>query len=190
MRPKIVTIGDGAVGKTSIVQRYIGKGFTENYIPTFGAEFHTYKKKYNLRGGPVTFEWNLWDIAGQSRFKKVRKKYLLNTRAAIVVFDITRSITLKHTKKWVEEFYSSAREKSPFVLLGNKVDLRGTDEEEVPPEEGERLATELSEKYGIKVPYLETSAKTNKNLGKAFKLLATKIVERHQFSLSKEEETT
>lgn len=189
IRTKIITIGDGAVGKTSIVQRYLGKGFEENYIPTFGAEFHTHRRKYLLDDGPIFIEWNLWDVAGQSKFEHVRSKYFLNAKAAIIVFDITRQITAKHTHNWIEDFYSTVGKHRPFVLLGNKVDLRGTEEEEVPIEEGERMAAEFSEKFGIDVPYLETSAKTNKNLEKAFEVLASKVVETYTRSIFSEEGT-
>ncbi|NIQ06832.1 MAG: GTP-binding protein [Candidatus Korarchaeota archaeon] len=175
IRTKIITIGDGGVGKTSSVRRYLGWGFKERYLPTIGANFYTKESEYSLEDGPLSVEWTVWDISGQPAFKEVRDKYYLGARGALVVFDITRKKTAENTKKWVEELYDKTGDHQPFVLLGNKVDLRGTEREAVPPSIGERIAKELSEKYGWEVPYLETSAKTKKNLDKAFKLLAVKI---------------
>lgn len=175
MRTKIITIGDGGVGKTSIVRRYLGWEFQERYLPTIGANFYTKEAEYDINGENLNVEWTVWDISGQPAFEEVRDKYYLGARGALVVFDISRKKTADNISNWINELYDKTGNKQPFVLLGNKVDLRDTEREEVPLEKGEEMAKELSEKHDIEIPYFETSAKTKKNLEKAFKNLAIKI---------------
>lgn len=177
IRTKIVTIGDGAVGKTSTVRRFLGWGFEQQYLPTIGADFYSDETEYDLENIKMNVEWTVWDISGQRDFREIREKYYLGAGGALVVFDITRRETAENTRKWVEELYKKVGKPQPFVLLGNKVDLRGTEEEEVSPERGKELAREFSEEFGIEIPYFETSAKTSKNLNKAFKEMAFMIAD-------------
>lgn len=175
IRSKIITIGDGAVGKTSIVRRYLGWGFEQRYLPTIGADFYTDEREYDLKEARLTVDWTVWDISGQPEFKEIRDKYYLGAGGSLVVFDITRKRTAENTKKWISEFFKKVNRNKPCVLIGNKIDLREQGLEEVPTEKGKQLAEELSLKYGLEIPYLETSAKTKKNLEKAFQNLAVKI---------------
>lgn len=175
---KVITLGDGAVGKTSIVRRYLGWDFRGNYLPTIGAEFYAKDTNYELEEKLLQITWNVWDISGQPDFSSVRGSYYTGSHGAVVIFDITRETTAEHVKNWVEDFYQTTGTTSPFVLLGNKVDLRGTGREEVPKEEGKRIAAEISEQWGVDVPYIETSAKAKRGLEKAFKILSQKIAKK------------
>lgn len=175
---KLIMIGDGAVGKTSIVRRYLKWGFQERYLPTLGANFYTEKRTYNYDKGQLTVKWTLWDISGQPAFSEVRDKYYIGAKGAIVVFDITRKETAENTENWIEEVYKRTKNKPPVILLGNKVDLRGTEREKVSQNEGKKLAQDLSEQFEVEIPYLDSSAKTGKNLEEAFKTIAKQISEK------------
>lgn len=172
---KLIMIGDGAVGKTSIVRRYLKWGFQERYLPTLGANFYTEKRTYTYDEDQLTVKWTLWDISGQPAFSEVRDKYYIGAKGALVVYDITRKETAENTENWIEELHKRTENKQPVVLLGNKVDLRGTEREEVSSKEGKQLAEDLSEQFGVEIPYIDTSAKTGKNLDKAFKTIAKQI---------------
>lgn len=175
IRTKIITIGDGAVGKTSIVRRYLGWEFQERYLPTIGANFYTKEAKYENEDNILNVEWTVWDISGQPAFREVRDKYYLGARGALVVFDITRTNTAENSERWVKEFYDKAEKTYPIVLIGNKVDLRGSEREEVSSEMGKDIAGKISTTHDMNVPYIETSAKTNINLNEAFRQLALGI---------------
>lgn len=179
IKAKIVIIGDGGVGKTSIVRQYLGWGFKENYLPTMGANFYQKTSSYDLGFGVLKYEWSVWDLSGQPLFNDVRDNYYTGSAGGIVVFDITRKKTAKNTKNWVQDFDTAVKGESPLILVGNKVDLRGTKKEELSQKFGRKLAEKLSNEYGQKIPYLETSAKTGENLGKAFQLLGIKIAKKN-----------
>ncbi|MHA1115558.1 MAG: Rab family GTPase, partial [Candidatus Heimdallarchaeaceae archaeon] len=81
---KIVLAGDGAVGKTSIRERYMGKGFTGDYLKTIGADFAS--KKVKVEDNDITFQ--IWDLAGQESYSAVRTTFYKGAIAAWLVFDI------------------------------------------------------------------------------------------------------
>ena len=172
VRAKIVFLGDGAVGKTSIAKRYLGQGFKGDYKATIGADFYVKKETYEFpKIGTVNFVWQIFDIAGQPTFGNIRPVYYRGARGAIVVFDVSRVETFYNVKNWIEEFWRNAGI-YPFILVGNKVDLREIKPGCLPPEAGKRYAEILSKTLGIPIPYIETSAKTGYNINYAFKSLA------------------
>lgn len=176
MKVKIVMLGDGAVGKTSIVRRYLGWGFKQDYIPTVGANFYEEEKVYNYEEKDVpelTMTWVIWDVSGQPAFTDVRDKYYHGAKGGLLVTDLTKEVTVENAENWLKEFYGTIEKQVPVLLLGNKEDLSG--KREVPTTEGEKMAEELSERFETEIPWIETSAKTSKNLWHSFKTLAYKI---------------
>lgn len=170
---KLVMIGDPAVGKTSIVRRYLGRSFSESYDPTVGASFYFKDETYNFKGQKIKFKFTLWDIGGQPTFKDVRPLYYQGARAAIAVYDIARPETFHNIKNWIHEFHDSVDEERPFILVGNKIDLRSVIEEGVPESRGKALANEFTQKFPFEVRLIETSAKENKRLNEAFETIAS-----------------
>ncbi|NHK32987.1 MAG: GTP-binding protein [Asgard group archaeon] len=168
---KIVLLGDGAVGKTSIRQKYLGKGFKEGYSMTIGADFCV--KRVELSTMVITFQ--IWDLAGQQRFDVVREVYYRGSSGALLVFDVANPGSFENLPSWLNELTKNNYNRIvPIVLIGNKTDLRGT-VPCLPKDAGITYAKALSDWTGFEVPYLETSAKTGLNVDEAFMLLSKQI---------------
>lgn len=177
IRVKIVLIGEGAVGKTSIAKRYLGQGYTEKYVRTVGADFYIQKREYNDPDlGEVSLQWLIWDLGGQPTFEEVRPMYYRGAKAALLVYDITRAETYYSLPNWINEFWRHSGGSYPVVLVANKIDLRGEEVEEVPKDVGKKYSKTLSEYTGFDVPFVETSAEEDRNIDKAFEALAHLIL--------------
>ena len=162
---KLVLGGDGAVGKTSMVHRFVEDVFDVDYKSTIGTSIM--KKECTFEGLESKVRFVIWDLAGQSQFKRVRQSYVANAEAGILVFDVTRRETFDNVKLWYDETVKEAPGIT-LILVGNKIDL--TDSRLVSKEEGEALANQLG------LSYIETSAKTGENIEDAFKMLALNII--------------
>ncbi|MHA2055630.1 MAG: Rab family GTPase, partial [Candidatus Hodarchaeales archaeon] len=177
---KVCLLGDGAVGKTALRERYLGKQFSSGYVMTIGADFAVKKTEIKENGGSSsqTVKFQIWDLAGQPRFNSVRELYYKGSHGGLLVFDITRRDSFNNLFAWIEELYkNSGRGTMPITLLGNKVDLRDETEDPVTAEEAKEFIKVIKKKYDMKfdVPYLETSAKTGENVDESFNLLAITI---------------
>ena len=173
---KIALLGDGAVGKTALRNRFMGKDFAADYLMTIGADFAS--KAVKLDGKTVKFQ--IWDLAGQPRFEAVRELYYRGAVGGLLVYDVTRYSSFENTPRWVTELWqNNGKGKVPIVVLGNKIDLREALPDSVIPGQGNALAHELSKicaESGFEVQYLETSAKTGVNVDRAFSLLGETII--------------
>ena len=163
---KLVLVGDGAVGKTSIRRNYLGKGFISSHIATIGVDF---AQKY-VNVGQQTVRLVIWDLSGQTSFERVRKHYYQGCRALLLVYSVVERETFDNLAKWLVEVYRYIHEIPPTAILGNKVDLRSSElhENEVSTEEGLRFRDLFVEKLGIPAVFHETSAKTGENIQEAF----------------------
>jgi small GTP-binding protein len=170
---KICVIGDGGVGKTSLVLRYTESKFNEQYIMTIGSNFAI--KKVDLPEFPnLEVRLQLWDLAGQKHFSFVRPPFYRGAAGLIYVFDVTRRSSFVNLPSWKEEAEKVIGVK-PSVILGNKIDL-ATDFREVGSGEGQALCDEYNASA-----YLETSAKTGVNYVEAFKKLVLTILKQFSF---------
>ncbi|MFW9998202.1 MAG: Rab family GTPase [Candidatus Odinarchaeota archaeon] len=169
---KVVLCGDGFVGKTTLRRRYLGEGFDTSYLETIGADFAI--KDLDIEQKSIKFQ--IWDLAGQPRYAMVRPWYYKSALAGIIVFDISMPSSFKNLPSWINELWKhNGSGKIPFIIIGNKNDLRGETAEEVP----EKLITDYIKKLnealleqGFEVSYIETSAKTGENVGTAFETMA------------------
>jgi small GTP-binding protein len=155
---KVIFIGDPAVGKTAIVHRHVTSSFKENYIPSLGTNVSA--KDYDIEGRYVTLM--IWDIAAQERFNDIRGKYYKGTRAAAVVYDVTRPVTLDNAIFWFEDVKRFVQEKIQMALIANKIDLST----KVDTEAGQKLAGKIG------AIFFETSAKTGENVDRLFQNIA------------------
>ena len=179
---KAVLIGDGAVGKTSLRERYLGRGFSANYMMTIGADFALKQVKLKNGDREQTINVQIWDLAGQVHFSKVRTLYYKGLKGLLAVFDVTRDTSYTNLLNWVNEIKSVVDDTSkiPIILIGNKIDLRIEGEpSHITPELGIKMADQFSELLSdgkLDVVYVETSAKTGENVEVAFNKLVETIV--------------
>ncbi len=178
---KVILIGDGAVGKTSIRRRYLGEGFKVDYQMTIGADLAAKTSDIIYTGGKQ-IKYLIWDLAGQPRFTNVRKIYYMSAVGALVVFDFTRPESFQNIVKWMNELWrNNGRGPVPLIVLANKIDLCSAGLPCVSEEKVQAFVSRLSqisEKYrGFKIYFLPTSAKTGQNIEQAFELLGESIVD-------------
>ncbi|EGD84244.1 hypothetical protein H112_07935 [Trichophyton rubrum D6] len=120
---KLVLLGEAAVGKSSLVLRFVNNDFQENKEPTIGAAFLTQKCSLPTR----TIKFEIWDTAGQERFASLAPMYYRNAQAALVVYDLTKPSSLIKAKHWVAELQRQASPGIVIALVGNKLDLTSGD---------------------------------------------------------------
>lgn len=177
---KLVLCGDGAVGKTAIRERFLGKGFSSSYLQTIGADFASTEKQVNVDATDFRVQYQIWDLAGQTEFGAVRKNYYEGCFGSLMVFDITRPASFENLPTWINELWdSSGRGKVPIVLLGNKADLKDKVPEHIRQEQITEYVKELNASLGSAgffVEYLETSALNGQNIEQAFATIGKQVV--------------
>ncbi|MFW9902727.1 MAG: GTP-binding protein [Candidatus Thorarchaeota archaeon] len=185
LRAKILLIGDGGVGKSSLRRTWLGETFRTRYIMTLGADFAA--KEITLFYAPTnthfTLKYQIWDLAGQPRFKVVSDLYYRGAVGALCFFDITNPQSFSNVMEWINCYWNLNGEgKRPILIIGAKCDLRNHPNfpNQVPTQHGFDLADELTkhvrESHKFNVSYVETSAKEDINVEKAFQLLGTEII--------------
>ena len=117
----IMIIGDGAVGKTSLLSFFDTRKFNKNHIRTVGLD-HV-KCNHKTKDGQADLDVKLWDTAGQERFKTMTYQFYKNADAIIIAFDLTSQDTFLSVTNWLQSIFKHKSEDIPKVLVGNKVDL-------------------------------------------------------------------
>jgi len=164
---KVIILGDSGVGKTSLMNQYVSRKFTQQYKATIGADFLT--KEIEIDDKLVTMQ--IWDTAGQERFQSLGVAFYRGADACVLVYDITNQKSFEQLDSWREEFLIQAAprdvENFPFVVLGNKVD-----EEAKRRVTKQRLAEWCKNKTTQHIPHYETSAKESIQVEAAFQHVA------------------
>ena len=123
-----------------------------------------------------TLKVQIWALAGQVSFEKIRINYLQGCHSAFIVYDVTNPDSYQSVQNWYDELNVGVPEKLPVVIIGNKIDLRESSRDALSELEGYKLADRLSRRNGnFPVFYIETSAKTGENITKAFNLLTQEL---------------
>ncbi len=164
---KVILVGEGGVGKTSIVVKYTEDRFEEDMKMTIGVNFAT--KKVDVSGQGLTLM--LWDLGGQPRFFDVVSDYFKGSKFAIAVYDSTRAYTLERLADWIERVRSASPD-CDLLIVGNKIDERDSDSG-VSYEDGIAFAS----KYGVDC--IEVSAKTGEGINEMFDTVATRLSEKY-----------
>lgn len=166
MNFKVVVLGEGCVGKTSLTLRYCENTFNDKHITTIQASF--LKKMLNIDGKKVTLA--IWDTAGQERFHALGPIYYRDANGALLVYDITDKDSFIRVKNWVKELRKMLGTDVALVIAGNKIDM----------EKNRTVSLEEAEAYAATVgaTHYSTSAKLNKGVDELFFALAQKMIER------------
>ncbi|KAH8338163.1 hypothetical protein KR059_010595, partial [Drosophila kikkawai] len=163
---KILIVGDLGVGKSCLFWRFVDDRFTLIYYPTAGIEF-----KYchvEVAGKKVLLQ--IWDAAGEERFRPLLQNYYRNSHGIIIVYDTTSLLSFRHVSYWLKELGEFCCKKINVMLVGSKCDE--LEERQVTLEKGVRYA----EHYGLS--FIEASAKSGANVKDAFDILAVQIYSR------------
>lgn len=172
---KVCLLGNGYVGKTSIKRRYLGMQFKETYMATIGADFTLKEQVYK----DVTIKFLIWDLAGQIKYQNIRGSYFMGAKGLLLVYDVTNFLSFEELEAWINEFHQTVKEKTPIILVGNKIDLREAGIPAISTAQGEAKADDLRAKFDTHVHFIETSAKTGVNVDLAFENLAEVLYNTH-----------
>lgn len=174
MKTKVCLVGEAAVGKTSLIRRYVQDEFEDRYITTLGAKVSKKELTYEINDGnpKLQIDMTIWDIMGEKGFRELLKEAFFNgAKAILAVCDITRYSTLKELDDWVQSVYNVVGE-IPVVYAVNKIDLK----DEVMVMYGDREIEQSTRAFDA--TYFYTSAKSGENVEAAFRALGQAIVAR------------
>jgi len=161
---KLVLIGDSGVGKSCLLLRFADDAFTESYISTIGVDFRFRTVKIDKK----IVKLQIWDTAGQERFRTITSAYYRGADGIIMVYDVTSMDSFDHVNDWLKEVNRYASEGTCKLLVGNKSDR--TIDKVVTTEQAKEFADELG------IEFLETSAKSAKNVEEAFLTMAGELI--------------
>lgn len=172
IRKKICMLGEAAVGKTSLISRFVYNEFDDKYITTLGTKVSKKTVPINTidefgQSKTVNVTIAIWDVIGQQQYHSLVLKYFKNSDGGLVVADCSRFETVELMRKWIGSFYNTVG-KVPMLLLVNKSDLVDVKKFD------KQILDELSIEYGSK--YFFTSAKDGNNVEDAFTTLAQLMV--------------
>jgi len=160
---KVVMLGEGRVGKTSLTTKYCLGQFNENEESTINASY--LQKEIEIDGQKKTLA--IWDTAGQEKFAAMAPIYYRDAEGAVLVYDITIRETIDKVHKWIKELREHAGDEITIVIVGNKCDR--DNERKVPEEEALKFSVDYNAKH------FNTSAKSGKGIEEAFQYLAHQI---------------
>ena len=166
---KILLLGDATVGKTCFLMRYSDDVFIESYLNTIGSD---YKLKIVKLDNGKTIKVQLWDTAGQDKYRTIAKNYFKGSHGILLLYDVTSQTSFDNIRGWITDIKDEADENVIVFLLGNKIDL--VEERKITKEKGEELAKEFN------IPFFEVSAKSGEKVNVVFKTLYTKINESYE----------
>ena len=149
-RQKIIFTGDSGVGKTSIINSIMGQKFSPEYEPSIGVDFFSKTIRYKSR----LIKLQIWDSAGQEKFRSLIPNYIRGSSLIFLVFDVSVKDSFQHLNGWIE--FITNIEKGNIIIVGNKIDLK--EERAVTKEEAEKFCKENNYEY------FEVSAKEGTNI--------------------------
>ena len=174
---KKVKIGDSGVGKSNILSRYVRDEFSIDTKATVGVEFGS--KIISINNQQIKMQ--IWDTAGQEKYKSVSSIYYKGAKGALLVYDISRKETFNNLNRWVNEIKNNSDENINILLIGNKCDL----------EEGRQISQEeaFEKAKEINAGFLEVSALQAVNIEKAFKYLIQQIYSKNNNRIDEKKNT-
>jgi len=171
LKAKVCLVGEHAVGKTSLIRRYVLDEFDDRYVVTLGAKVSKRAMSFSLaRHGPVAMDMTVWDIMGAKGFREMlREAYFHGAQGIVAACDVTRAPTLADLDGWIEAVFRTVNP-VPVVFAVNKADLRESAAFSDPEVRAAAAA--------FHARFFYTSAKTGQNVEAAFRALGAAIAER------------
>ena len=165
---KVLLLGDSSVGKTCFLLRYCDKSFQDVHLSTIGLDYRlktiTLKNNKNIK-------LQIWDTAGQDRFRAITKNYYKSANGVLLIYDISNLQTYENVKNWISQIREEANPNVIIYLVGNKIDLP-KEKRVVNIEDGEKIAEEFE------IKFKEASAKSGTNVNEIFEELVEQIDEK------------
>ena len=161
---KIILVGDSNVGKTSLVNRFMGYDFEDNISCTVSADF---KIKSVSVTSNIGAELTIWDTCGQERFRSMTRQYFKDAHGVILVFDVSDSKSYNNLSSWLKEIKNNSNRDPDIMLVANKIDIENR---KITKDTGSKFA----EKNGLM--YAETSSKEGLNVDSPFEQIAQSLV--------------
>ncbi|CAJ0603356.1 unnamed protein product [Cylicocyclus nassatus] len=168
---KVVFVGDSAVGKTCFLHRFCYNRFKPLFNATIGVDFTV--KTINVGNRVVALQ--LWDTAGQERFRSITKQYFRKADGVLLLFDVTSEQSFLNVRNWIDSVRAGVEDSTVMALVGNKVDLFGSDSAR---NSVYRAAKKLAEEFGM--PFYETSAYTGYGIEHCMKTIAERLQRREE----------
>ena len=171
LKYKIIIAGAKDVGKSSLIARFCDNVFKEDMKATIGVDFK--RKNMTIEGAhkEISLELNIWDFAGEDKYRTLFPAYAHGASAAFILFDTTRRDTLKDIDNWVKIIDENAYTNIAKQIIATKIDLKS--ERAVSKKDAE----EFCEKYDWFTEIVSTSSKTGENVDNAFVLVVKRIIE-------------
>ena len=166
---KILTAGKGGVGKTTLLHRYVEGRFSAETKMTIGVEF--FLKETEIDSNHCTLQ--LWDFGGQERFRFLLESYVLGAKGALLMFDLTRLMSLENLQQWIT-IVRKGDPNLPVLFVGTKLDL--TDEIQIDDD----YAMSFLNEFNL-IDYIKISSKTGENVSTVFEMLTRNILERQAY---------
>jgi len=167
---KLIMIGDTGVGKSSLLVRLADDLFTENYLSTIGVDFRFKSAELpdpDNKNKKLKLKLQIWDTAGQEKFRAITRAYYRGADGLLIVYDITEKQSFDNVKNWIKEVRNNIDHTIPIIIVGNKSDR---DDRVIQESELEKLALEFN------TFHMETSALNSDNVEKTFLLLANECL--------------
>ena len=162
---KIMIIGETRVGKTSLISKYCNNEFSGGqYLSTIGIDFQI--KILNINSKKIRLQ--IWDTAGEERFRNIAKNYFQSSDGFLVVYDITNKESFDTLDYWIEEIKSNSQALSKMILIGNKCDKE--EERKIKKDDGKDYAKKKQ------IKFFEVSAKDGTNVNDVFEMLVKDIL--------------
>jgi small GTP-binding protein len=166
---KVLLLGDSSVGKTCFLLRYCDKSFQDVHLSTIGLDYRL--KSMTLKNNK-NIKLQIWDTAGQDRFRAITKNYYKGANGIILIYDVTNMQTYENVKNWISQIKEEANPNVIIYLVGNKIDVPD-DQRLVKAEDGQKIADEFN------LPFNEASAKDGTNVNEIFQELLEQIDEKY-----------
>ena len=161
-------LGDGSVGKTSIIKMYDEQKFTASHMATLGLDFVS--KTYKAKCVDKEMQVKIWDTAGQERFRTLTLSFYKQAQGIIIAFDVTNEESFRNVNSWMESIAKHGQANVAMLLVGNKCDL--SDQRKIYEAEAQALAKQNNMRY------YDVSAKENQNIDQVFSVIMEEVASR------------